>query len=670
MNKKKLELFYVGLLLFIIAIPSAAAASLNDIINRIQTIVVNLPYYRESLSFMLMLIIFLSAWSIGGRKATEWMQWPDSSRNAVTAISVALGFASTITTYFFLSSRGIYLTDVIFGGLGVLLLIAIIAIWVISKVRTGGETTPLVLFIIAAAIVLGRRLLEWLFPGFPTDLGNIPEFIIDIIYWLAVAYMLWSIIAYFFNFMRAPTGLAADTLVSGASRIGGASDRFGDWRGRREARRAEARREARERAAAEAARRAGGAGGAGPGGAGRIRVRGGRGIGGWIRGIRGGRGTGGRGTGGRASAQTGRSSSQGGGAHIGDTKGGTVSGVRGGTAQAGGARIGDTRGGTVSGVRGGTAQTGRSSSQSSSKSGDVIGGDVNAKTGDIVNKPTIVVNIQTGREGLVKEGQRIPPGWKPRGAKSGKGTSETDDSTEDEHGSVTEPKTEKEKKRIKKEVEGHDKKAKRLVRKTWRSLRYLVIYLRGIKKFLDLLSEPPNKILNKRDTKKQADKLIKAWKGLYRAGTKVGGGIGAITQFLDYVENEVKPLKMQIRLGKYINNLEVAKAELINDYEKMIEGIDEAHIDVKEIITYYEVARKTGISAEESDKAMRTATLQWSTLQTKIAKIAGKVTPIIEHGRRAVEAEQLVQRALDNYLKRNLSDAEYKASRVEEMPPP
>ena len=226
---KKLNLFLIeGILLFLIVIPNVVAISLNDMIARGQGILSSIPYYEQVLTFVALLVLFLSIFRVGATKMAAQLNWGDNSSNATTALSVVMALVATISSFLFLNSQGVYITNPLLGKIFLMLGIGFVIYHAIHVFRTEGEMGELGRFLLAIGILGAYHAIKWMFfSDFPDNLGENLAMIIEIIYLVAAGYILLAILLFIFRTAR-------DGELGG-SRDGGGRDGGGrDGRGGRD----------------------------------------------------------------------------------------------------------------------------------------------------------------------------------------------------------------------------------------------------------------------------------------------------------------------------------------------------------------------------------------------------------------------------------------------------
>jgi len=201
---KKLNLFSIEIiLLLLVAIPSVAAASLYEMVDRVQGLISNIPYYEQVLTFVALLVLFLSIFRVASTRTAQQLQWGENSNNVTTALTVVLALVATISSYLYLSSRGVYITNPLIGKIFLMVLMGFLIYHAIQVFRTEGEMGELGRFLLAVGVLAAYEGIRWLFfSDFPNNLGGTLAGIVVIIYWVAWGYILWSIFTFFIRTAR------------------------------------------------------------------------------------------------------------------------------------------------------------------------------------------------------------------------------------------------------------------------------------------------------------------------------------------------------------------------------------------------------------------------------------------------------------------------------------
>ena len=177
--------------------------SLNDMISRVQNIISSLPYYEQTATFVALLILFLVIFRTASTRMAQQLQWGDNSNNITTSLTVVIAFVATVSSYLYLSSRGVYITNPILGKIFLMVLVGFLIYHGIHVFRTEGEMGELGRFLIAVGILGAYEGIKWLFfSDFPDNLGGTLAGIVELIYWVAIAYTVWGVGNFALNTVR------------------------------------------------------------------------------------------------------------------------------------------------------------------------------------------------------------------------------------------------------------------------------------------------------------------------------------------------------------------------------------------------------------------------------------------------------------------------------------
>lgn len=218
MKRRTLFLFLVVLLVMIL-MPAVNAGVLDKVWGAVTGFVTNYDSHKEAYNFILLLIIFIAAFSISARKVAQYAGWEDKSKNAITALGVAMGFAFTFAAYSFLKGRGVYFLDYLgpFSILALIVLILLLVIFVVYK--HSPEKSKFTPFFIAMGIIILFYVLGVLFPGFPENFGEDMALIIYIIYIAALVYAIVATILFVLNLFGGLSVGTSEKMREYASRI-------------------------------------------------------------------------------------------------------------------------------------------------------------------------------------------------------------------------------------------------------------------------------------------------------------------------------------------------------------------------------------------------------------------------------------------------------------------
>lgn len=233
MYRKKKSLL-LGVFFLLVLIPSVAAEI--NVFGKIQEIVTGYDSYKEVYNFIFYFIVFLSAFTIGARKASDSLNWGDNSKSAVTALALILALGSTFGVNSVLKNLAggpYYALDFLgrFALIFLIFLIVLLVTFFYKKNDAGAQAMP---YLIAGGIIILYYLLQALFTegaGFPENLGESLSFLVDSAFYLAYFYLLFLLINFLLDLL---SKVPDERIGRGAgwlgSRLGNLGDRRPKWK--------------------------------------------------------------------------------------------------------------------------------------------------------------------------------------------------------------------------------------------------------------------------------------------------------------------------------------------------------------------------------------------------------------------------------------------------------
>lgn len=202
--------FSLGLMLILVMPLVLAEVSLEGLLSGITNFVTNYEGYKDAYNVLFLSILLIAAFTIGVKSMAAKRGWGGSVTNAVTAIGIILGIGGAFGAHYSLKGLGFYVLD-FFGPFALLVAIAVLMLAIASLFFRQNQSFSNPYFI-AIAVILLYYFLNAFFPNFSDKLGNF-GWIIEVIFFIAFAYLLFGLVMYVLHLF---TGLKPLTPLGGA----------------------------------------------------------------------------------------------------------------------------------------------------------------------------------------------------------------------------------------------------------------------------------------------------------------------------------------------------------------------------------------------------------------------------------------------------------------------